>query len=55
MIFECFKDAEVLDIFKTLNIEEQNEITQNINSAATENLKVEKILKFIAKLEKLTS
>ncbi len=51
MIFECFKDAEVLNIFKKLKIEEQNEIIENINSVATENQKVEKIVKFIAKLE----
>lgn len=53
IIFECFKDAEVLSIFKKLKIEEQNEIIQNINSTATENQKVEKIVKFIAKLEQL--
>ena len=51
MIFECFKDAEVLKIFEKLKIEEQNEIIENINSVATENQKVEKIVKFIAKLE----
>ena len=54
MIFECFKDAEVLNTFKKLKIEEQNEIIQNINSTATENQKVERILKFIAKLENLS-
>ena len=32
MIFECFKDAEVLNIFEKLKIEEQNEIIENINS-----------------------
>ena len=53
MIFECFKDAEVLNIFNKLTIEEQNEIIQSINSTATENQKVEKIVKFIAKLEQL--
>lgn len=51
MIFECFKDAEVLKIFEKLKIEEQNEIIENITSVATENQKVEKIVKFIAKLE----
>ncbi|MFV8464551.1 DUF1905 domain-containing protein [Flavobacterium sp. LB1P62] len=51
IIFECFKDAEVLNIFEKLKIEEQNEIIENINSVATENQKVEKIVKFIAKLE----
>lgn len=54
MIFECFKDAEVLNTFKKLKIDEQNEIIQNINSTATENQKVERILKFIAKLEHLS-
>ena len=53
MIFECFKDAEVLNKFEKLKIEEQNEIIQNINSSATENQKVEKIIKFIAKLEQM--
>lgn len=53
MIFECFKDAEVLNTFNKLKIEEQNEIIQSINSTATENQKVEKIVKFIAKLEQL--
>ena len=53
MIFECFKDAEVLNIFNKLKIDEQNEIIQSINSTATENQKVEKIVKFIAKLEQL--
>jgi hypothetical protein len=51
IIFECFKDAEVLNIFKKLKIEEQDEIIENINSAATENQKAEKIVKFIAKLQ----
>ncbi len=53
MIFECFKDAEVLDIFKKMKIDEQNEIIQSINSSATENQKAEKIIKFIAKLEQI--
>jgi hypothetical protein len=53
MIFDCFKDADVLNIFKKLKIEEQNDIIQDINSTATENQKVEKIVKFIAKLEQL--
>ena len=53
MIFECFKDAEVLSIFNKLKIDEQNEIILRINSTATENQKVEKIVKFIAKLEQL--
>ena len=37
MIFECFKDAEVLSIFNKLKIDEQNEIILSINSTATEN------------------
>ena len=53
MIFECFKDAEVLNIFNKLEIDEQNEIILSINSTATENQKVEKIVKFITKLEQL--
>ena len=53
MIFECFKDASVLNIFERLKIDEQNEILNNINSSATENQKVERILKFITKLEQL--
>ena len=53
MILECFNDAQVLLIFKKLKIEEQNEIVQNINTAATENIKTDKIVKFIAKLEQM--
>lgn len=53
MIFQCFKDAEIVSTFKKLKIEEQNEIILNINSSATENQKVEKIVKIIAKLEQM--
>lgn len=53
MIFECFKDAQVLDKFNTLKLEEQNEIIQSINSSTTENQKIEKIVKFISKLEQM--
>ena len=42
MIFECFKDAGVLAIFKKIKIEEQNEIMQNINLIVTENQKAKK-------------
>ncbi len=52
MIFECFNDAEVLDFFKKLEIDEQNQIIESINAVATEDQKVEKIIKTIAKLEK---
>jgi hypothetical protein len=51
IIFECFKDAEVLSIFNRLKIDEQNEIIQSINATVSENQKVEKIVKFIAKLK----
>ena len=53
MIFQCFKDADVFNLFKNLNVEEQNEIIESINSSATENQKIEKIVKSISKLEKL--
>jgi hypothetical protein len=53
MIFQCFKDADVFNLFKNLNIEEQNEIIESINSSATENQKIDKIVKSITKLEKL--
>jgi type IV secretory pathway component VirB8 len=48
MIFECFKDAQVLDYFKKLL--KNKMIIESINSVATENQKL-KIIKFIAKLE----
>ncbi len=52
MIFECFRDAEVLDFFKKLKVEEQHEIIESINTVATANQKVEKIIRVITKLEK---
>ena len=52
MIFQCFKDAAVFHLFDKLQIDEQNNIINDINSAATENQKVERIVKFISKLEK---
>ena len=51
MIFQCFKDAAVFHLFDKLQIDEQNNIINDINSAATENQKVERIVKFISKLE----
>ena len=51
MIFQCFKDAAVFHLFNKLQIGEQNNIINDINSAATENQKVERIVKFISKLE----
>lgn len=53
MVLDCFKDADVLNKFKKLSIGEQDEIIQSINRAATENQKAEKIINYIAKLEKL--
>ena len=41
IIFQCFKDAEIISTFKKLKTEEQNEIILDINSSATENQKVE--------------
>jgi predicted HAD superfamily phosphohydrolase len=43
--------AEVLDLFKKLKVEEQHKIIESINTVATANQKVEKIIKVIAKLE----
>ena len=51
MILECFKDADVLKRFQNLKIDEQNEMLQIINAAATENQKTDKIVKCIANLE----
>ncbi len=51
MIYECFKDADVLNTFQKLKKEEQNDIIQNINSAVTEQQKADKIVKIISKLE----
>lgn len=52
IIFDCFTDAGVLSIFQKLNLTMQNELLDGINEAATEDLKVEKILKAVEKLEK---
>lgn len=52
MIFQCFKDAAVFHLFDKLQIDEQNNIINYINSASTENQKVKRIVKFISKLEK---
>lgn len=51
-IFECFSDAGVLPAFNKLNSSEQNEFLTAINEAATQDLKVEKILRVIDQLEK---
>lgn len=52
IIFDCFTDAGVLSIFQKVNLTMQNELLDGINEAATEDLKVEKILKAVEKLEK---
>jgi hypothetical protein len=52
MIVDCFRDAEVLDLFLKLDTVQQNGIIENISSVATEDQKVEKIIKFISNLEK---
>ncbi len=51
-IFECFSDAGVLPIFQKLKTSEQNGLINVINEAATQDLKVEKILRVIDQLEK---
>ena len=53
MIMECFKDAEVLKVFKKLEIKEQNEILKSITNTVTEEQEVGKILKAIERLEKI--
>ena len=53
MIFQCFKYNHLFNLFKELKTEEQDNIINDINSAATENQKIERIVKFISKLEKL--
>jgi len=52
MIVDCFRDAGVLDLFLKLDTVQQNGIIENISSVATEDQKVEKIIKFISNLEK---
>ncbi|SDM11494.1 protein of unknown function [Daejeonella rubra] len=52
-ILECFRDAEVLEIFDKIDKSEQKLILMNIKKVATEDQKTEKILKAIVKLEKL--
>ncbi|WP_231555168.1 DUF1905 domain-containing protein [Cellulophaga sp. Hel_I_12] len=50
-ILECFKDAQVLWIFKQLNKIEQTEILNEIWTTATEDQKAEKIIKAIENLQ----
>jgi hypothetical protein len=52
-ILECFRDAEVLEIFDKIDKGEQKLILLNIKIVATEDQKTEKILKAIVNLEKL--
>lgn len=53
MIFECFKDAQVLVVFEKMDTAEQNELLKSIRNVATEDQKVEKIVKAIERLEQL--
>tara|TARA_R110002012_G_scaffold321930_1_gene552465 strand:- start:43464 stop:43931 length:468 start_codon:yes stop_codon:yes gene_type:complete len=50
-ILECFKDAQVLQIFERLNKTEQTEILKEIWTVATDDQKAEKIIKAIENLE----
>ena len=50
-ILECFKDAQVLQIFARLDKTAQNEILNEIWTVATEDQKAEKIIKAIENLE----
>tara|TARA_R100000479_G_C6280098_1_gene162612 strand:+ start:115 stop:582 length:468 start_codon:yes stop_codon:yes gene_type:complete len=50
-ILDCFKDAQVLQIFERLDKVEQTEILKEIKTVATEKQKAEKIIKAIENLE----
>jgi ABC-type antimicrobial peptide transport system ATPase subunit len=50
-ILECFKDAQVLHVFKQLNQTEQTQILKEIHNVATQDQKAEKIIKAIETLE----
>ena len=50
-ILECFKDAQVLQIFERLEKIEQTEILNEIWTVATDDQKAEKIIKAIENLE----
>jgi hypothetical protein len=52
-ILECFKDADVLEVFEKMNKKNQFEILQDIKSVATEDQKAAKIVKTIENLENL--
>ena len=51
-ILECFKDAQVLQIFERLDKMEQTEILKEILTVATDDQKTEKIIKAIENLER---
>ena len=51
VIFECFQDDGVLAIFQKLSFDKQKELLNDINQAATSDLKVERILRVIEYLE----
>ena len=50
-ILDCFRDAQVLPIFKKLQKKEQQEILNDISNVATIDQKAEKIVSSIEKLE----
>ncbi len=50
-ILECFRDAQVLPIFKKLQKKEQQELLNDISNVATIDQKAEKIVSSIEKLE----
>lgn len=50
-IFECLRDADVLHLFKGLAEAEQDELLRQINETATLNLKTERIINLISRLE----
>lgn len=50
-IFECFREAQVLQIFEKLKKNEQEKILHYISNIATVDQKVEKIVSSIKKLE----
>jgi len=50
-ILDCFKDAQVLQIFERLDKVEQTEILKEIKTVATDEQKAEKIIKAIENLE----
>lgn len=52
-ILECLRDADVLQIFRSLAKAEQDELLRQINETPTLNLKTERIIGLIARLTDL--